>query len=625
MVAIQHGIIRWVNGTARAAYHYSSMTRYGFSVSGDRPLKGKQRITHFLRGLGYSLLDILNSSETGPNLFCALPARASAACPAPRPKGVQSFQPGKADAIFMKADDSTGGESSFSIETRDQIFGIIKDWFKFKREADALSFKEIRNLYKDTGSKIGESDLRSYLEILEREKKILKTEKGSYRVYNQTVEISRIIGKLNEELLKVNSLQALVALVAEEFGSLFEYVDLYLAGGDKFQIVSRSDGQLEWSKYAKPGEAETTISAVRLVNPKKPDEYLDKDSHTQDALIFQYPAAPMLQGEFKTDKEICGAWSLRENNEKGDTRPLKPLYSPNDDFASVENLLRTLSDEVAKQIKRICKLRGKDAITLWDEEEKLEGKPLKTIAGSFSKGMNPQEEIDFWTRYSDYMHIFFQSRDHRQMGGEVANLLRLDNGNVVVDAGCGVGNWFRELLLKGENNLELKGFDMTPAMIEKAKANFVSRPEIEFKVCDWCEKLPYADSSVDKIASVLVFGYLANPDKALAETLRVLKPGGVFALTVTVPKYNSLYLFLRGVWHSIQDRGIRPTLRDVPYGWQCVKFMRAINRKIQKGIYRGYLPEGIESVLKSAGFTDVTAVFSRGSKYFTVASGRKST
>ncbi|MFC1637426.1 class I SAM-dependent methyltransferase [Candidatus Margulisiibacteriota bacterium] len=76
MAALKAKANAFINRTAQAAY-YHPITKYGFSVSGRQPLKGKQKAAYFLLGLGQSLVDKVNSlSAARPTLPQYLPMTA---------------------------------------------------------------------------------------------------------------------------------------------------------------------------------------------------------------------------------------------------------------------------------------------------------------------------------------------------------------------------------------------------------------------------------------------------------------------------------------------------------------------------------------------------------------------
>ena len=73
-----------------------------------------------------------------------------------------------------------------------------------------------------------------------------------------------------------------------------------------------------------------------------------------------------------------------------------------------------------------------------------------------------------------------------------------------------------------------EGMEVSREMIEWARAN---HPSIPFREGD-AEPLPYDDRSLDHI--VRAYGHVRGPNakQAIAETFRVLKPGGRYAFTL---------------------------------------------------------------------------------------------
>lgn len=88
----------------------------------------------------------------------------------------------------------------------------------------------------------------------------------------------------------------------------------------------------------------------------------------------------------------------------------------------------------------------------------------------------------------------------------------------VLDAGCGIGHSY-ELLAPRET----VGLDIDPAVL--------SGQSRETRAGDM-RALPFADASFDGVISVQALEHVPDPERALAEARRVLRPGGV-ALFVT--------------------------------------------------------------------------------------------
>lgn len=108
----------------------------------------------------------------------------------------------------------------------------------------------------------------------------------------------------------------------------------------------------------------------------------------------------------------------------------------------------------------------------------------------------------------------------------------IESGNTVVDLGSGAGNdAFVARAIVGNAGTVI-GVDMTPAMIDKARANAakLNFDNVEFRLGD-IEALPVEDESVDVVVSNCVMNLVPDKTKAFSETFRILKPGGHFSIS----------------------------------------------------------------------------------------------
>jgi len=105
-------------------------------------------------------------------------------------------------------------------------------------------------------------------------------------------------------------------------------------------------------------------------------------------------------------------------------------------------------------------------------------------------------------------------------------------GETVLDLGSGAG---ADVLISarrvGQTGRAI-GLDMTDEMLELARTNArdAGIDNVEF-VKGYIEEIPLADESVDVVISNCVINLAADKRKVLAETARVLKPGGRFAVS----------------------------------------------------------------------------------------------
>jgi arsenite methyltransferase len=108
----------------------------------------------------------------------------------------------------------------------------------------------------------------------------------------------------------------------------------------------------------------------------------------------------------------------------------------------------------------------------------------------------------------------------------------LHEGETVLDLGSGAG---ADVLISarrvGETGKAI-GLDMTDEMLELARANAAEAgvQNVEFAK-GYIEEIPLADGSVDVVISNCVINLAADKRRVLAETARVLKPAGRFAVS----------------------------------------------------------------------------------------------
>lgn len=116
--------------------------------------------------------------------------------------------------------------------------------------------------------------------------------------------------------------------------------------------------------------------------------------------------------------------------------------------------------------------------------------------------------------------------------GNPTALAGLKPGETVLDLGSGAGfDCFLAASKVGPTGRVI-GVDMTPEMIERARAIAAKDQfeNVEFRLGE-IENLPAADNSVDVVISNCVINLSADKRKVLGEINRVLKPGGRIAIS----------------------------------------------------------------------------------------------
>jgi SAM-dependent methyltransferase len=108
----------------------------------------------------------------------------------------------------------------------------------------------------------------------------------------------------------------------------------------------------------------------------------------------------------------------------------------------------------------------------------------------------------------------------------------LRSGQTVLDVGCGTGV---VAITAARLGARVHAVDLTPELLEGARENAkIAEVKIEFGEAD-VEALPFRDGEFDAVLSQFGHMFAPRPNVAIAEMLRVLKPGGTIAFATWPP------------------------------------------------------------------------------------------
>ncbi len=155
----------------------------------------------------------------------------------------------------------------------------------------------------------------------------------------------------------------------------------------------------------------------------------------------------------------------------------------------------------------------------------------------------------FWSKTAND----FEEKNNKIVGAEsmqiVLNALakETDLGNTL-ELACGNGTYSKVLV---KNAKTLTCTDWSEEMVEETKRRLKEFPNIKIEQAD-CFRLQYPDNSFDTVFMANLLHIIPNPEKALAEAKRVLKPNGkiiTIDFTATGMKFSDkmrmFYLFLK--------------------------------------------------------------------------------
>jgi ubiquinone/menaquinone biosynthesis C-methylase UbiE len=191
-----------------------------------------------------------------------------------------------------------------------------------------------------------------------------------------------------------------------------------------------------------------------------------------------------------------------------------------------------------------------------------------------------EEKIrNHYNAVADTYDIHYDHHRGRNYHTHLSNhLIRaLPEGGTLLDIGCGTGLFVEKYIRHGGTAV---GLDISDKMVEQAR-----------KRCTGCEfivgnggQIPFRDGSFDAISSVLVFSYVKEPEEMLAETFRVMKPGGSIALCTL---------------------GKKLLTRSIPALYQIGEKIKVKHVVMKDFGERYYNEEEMQDLFSQAGYTDI--------------------
>ena len=113
----------------------------------------------------------------------------------------------------------------------------------------------------------------------------------------------------------------------------------------------------------------------------------------------------------------------------------------------------------------------------------------------------------------------------------MARRWELEQIHSMLDVGCGVGHWGQMLLPHLSKDAKLTGIDPEVEWVKEAKERALKRRVESKYLLGFAEKIPFPDESFDMVTCQTVLIHVKDVGIALKEMLRVLKSGGLLAVS----------------------------------------------------------------------------------------------
>lgn len=136
----------------------------------------------------------------------------------------------------------------------------------------------------------------------------------------------------------------------------------------------------------------------------------------------------------------------------------------------------------------------------------------------------------------------------------------LNSGDRVLDLGCGEGRHVINAYLHGE--VTAIGVDLNHRDLLTSRERFLPFAQLSENKQFYLQQadatqLPFADHSFDKIICSEVLEHIPNYQGVLAEIERILKPGGLLAITVPRAWPEKICWWLSSEYHQVEGGHIR--------------------------------------------------------------------
>lgn len=178
------------------------------------------------------------------------------------------------------------------------------------------------------------------------------------------------------------------------------------------------------------------------------------------------------------------------------------------------------------------------------------------------------------------------NKANAEMNETVIQLLDIKDQDRVLEMGFGNGYYIAEIAKRVKESI-VYGLDYSETMVKlaiKRNQSLIREGRVSIQQGE-IEALPYPDAMFNKIFTVNTIYFWSDPQQALRQVYRVLKPGGLFVI-------------------GFRDRAMMKKVDPTKHQFSL------------------YTAGEVEEMLTAAGFKDVEVQFCEGNRFFTAVASK---
>ena len=152
----------------------------------------------------------------------------------------------------------------------------------------------------------------------------------------------------------------------------------------------------------------------------------------------------------------------------------------------------------------------------------------------------------------DVMNDLMSFGNHRIWKQNLINIMNIQNNDKIVDVGSGTGDLI-DLILKKNKSVQTYSLDLNKEMLIKGQKKIIENKIFNINFINAnAEIMPFNDNFFDKYIISFCLRNITYINKALEESFRILKPGGIFyCLEFSSPSSNIIKWIYSYYKHNI--------------------------------------------------------------------------